>query len=155
VITSTARRRRGLGIVPISDAAGNPVTPWSSTPAVITTPASGGSGCTTLDMLWGNLTGNYSGCVQDNQAMIQAVSDNAQMYYGGEVGAATEGAAEGQESGVASDVGNVVATQPTYLDELGSELGLGTYSGTPGSNSSWIWWVVAAVAAFGVIELAK
>ena len=134
MITSTARRRRGLGVVPISDAAGNPVTPWSSTPAVITTPANGGSGCTTMDMLWGNITGDYSACVADNQAVIQAVADNAQMYYGGSVGQVTQDAATAQEAMVPSDVANVVATQPSL---------------------EWIWWALAGLAVFAVVELAK
>ena len=91
----------------------NPVTP---------------SGCSTWDMLWGNLTGDYSGCVQANEAMIASVAANAQAAgYPAPVIQAIQGTAAAQEALVPGDVAVAVASNapvgpvniPWYLWAIG------------------------------------
>lgn len=95
------------------------------------------SGCSTWDMLYGNLTGDYSGCIVNNQAVIQQVPINAAAAgYSPAVVAVTQQTASQQEAMVPSDVATIVASQD---------------SGTP----SWVWLALGGVALFAVAELLK
>jgi hypothetical protein len=114
-----------------------------------------GSGCTTLEMLWGNLTGDYSACVAENKAMVQAVGINAGAYYTPPVASLTQAIADQQSTQVPADVADAVASEPSYTDALGMGLGLSSYAGTPGSASNWVWWAAAAAALFAIVELGQ
>jgi hypothetical protein len=71
------------------------------------------NGCSTWNVLWGNLTGDYSGCIAANQAMIQAVANNAAAYYGGNVAEVTQQEASTQIAQVPGDVYGQLASQST------------------------------------------
>jgi hypothetical protein len=95
------------------------------------------SGCSTWDMLYGNLTGDYSGCIVNNQAVIQQVPINAAAAgYSPAVVAVTQQTASQQEAMVPSDVATIVASEQ---------------SGTP----SWAWLALGGVTLFAIAELLK
>jgi hypothetical protein len=96
------------------------------------------SGCSTWQILWGNLTGDYSGCIAANEAMIQSVPANAiAAGYSPDVVSSIQDEATEQEAQVPSDVYSIVNTQP------------------PSPSANWFWWVLGGFGVFVLLELRK
>jgi hypothetical protein len=137
MIVGTQRRRRSLGQDSIigNDA---DVALWlSENPASASvTPVSGGNGCSPWQMFWGNLTGDYSGCIAANQAVVQAVANNAAAFYPQNVAQATQSMATIQEAGVPIDVYSAA-------------------NSATGAVATWAYYALAGLAMFAVIEIAK
>lgn len=114
-------------------------------PSIAPTPPmapSSTSGCSTWNMLWGNITGDYSDCIAANQALIQQVPNNAATYYGADSTAAqvAQKMATAQQALVPGDVFNTVASYQAL--PAPSFLGV----------QWWVWAILGGGAALLVLK---